>query len=140
MDNDAISFSQPTGHRPPSRREVLWNELEQLHAQLGIEPPTGTYTLEALEEEVALAQRAAEQPANEGRPDFNSMPFDALPEGGDYRPRKAWANFYAALFFGGRPRLRHTGTRHARTRPNAAQAHLRQMTTVPRFLHGLHES
>jgi hypothetical protein len=26
--------------RPPSRREVLWNELESLHAQLQLPPPT----------------------------------------------------------------------------------------------------
>ncbi len=43
MDNEAIQFSQPTGTRPPDRREVLWNELERLHVQLGIAPPTTTY-------------------------------------------------------------------------------------------------
>lgn len=58
MDTDAISFQQPTGPRPPDRRELLWNELAQLHAQLGIEPPTATYGVEELEEEVALARRA----------------------------------------------------------------------------------
>ena len=36
MDSDPIQFTQPTGARPPDRRELLWNELEQLHAQLGI--------------------------------------------------------------------------------------------------------
>ena len=58
MDNDAITFTQPTGPRPPDRREVLWNELERLHAQLGIEPPTATFTVEELEQELALARRA----------------------------------------------------------------------------------
>jgi len=58
MDNDAIQFQQSTGPRPPSKREVLWNELEWLHQQLGIEPPTTTYTLEALEEELTVARRA----------------------------------------------------------------------------------
>lgn len=56
--NDPIKFSQPTGPRPPDRREVLWNELERLHAQLGIDPPTATYSIEDLAEEIALAQRA----------------------------------------------------------------------------------
>ncbi len=46
VDNAAVSFQQPTGPRPPERRAVLWNELEQLHAQLGIEPPTATYGVE----------------------------------------------------------------------------------------------
>ncbi len=48
MNNDAISFSQPTGPRPPDRRAVLWDELARLHAQLGIEPPTATYGGEEL--------------------------------------------------------------------------------------------
>ncbi len=63
MDNDAISFQQPTGTRPPDRRAALWDELERLHAQLGIAPPTATYTLEALAEDGALARRAVHQPA-----------------------------------------------------------------------------
>lgn len=58
MDTDAISFTQPTGPQPPDRRELLWNELARLHQQLGIEPPTATYGVEELEEEVALARRA----------------------------------------------------------------------------------
>lgn len=103
MDNDAITFTQPTGQRSPSKRDLLWDELERLHAQLGLNPPTATYTLEALEEEVALARRAAQQPATERRTDVNSMPFDAPPEGGDHRSRTTWRNFYAPLFFGERP-------------------------------------
>ncbi len=102
MDTDAIAFQQPTGPRPPSKREVLWNELERLHAQLGIEPPTATYTLEALEEEVALARRAAQQPAQEGQAQFDALAFDVPPESGDHRSRKTWRNFYAPLFFGER--------------------------------------
>ncbi len=38
---------------PPSRREVLWNELEELHAQLQLPPPTETYMIEELEAVVA---------------------------------------------------------------------------------------
>ncbi len=57
MDTDAVQFQQPTGPRPLDRREMLWNELERVHAQLGIEPPAATYALEDLEAEVALARR-----------------------------------------------------------------------------------
>jgi hypothetical protein len=63
MDTDAIQFQQPTSHRPPSKREVLWDGLKLLHKQLGIEPPTATYIIENLEADVMLAQRAAHQPA-----------------------------------------------------------------------------
>ena len=42
-------FTTPSARRPPSRRDVLWNELEDLHAQLQLPPPTETYTLEDLE-------------------------------------------------------------------------------------------
>jgi hypothetical protein len=42
--------------RPPSRREVLWNELESLHAQLQLPLPTETYTIEELEAVVAQLQ------------------------------------------------------------------------------------
>ncbi len=100
MDNDVISFTQPTGPRPPDRRAVLWDELEQLHAQLGIEPPTATYRLEALAEDGALARRATHQPAVLEQADFDSIPFDALPDGGDHRSRKTWRNIYGPLFFG----------------------------------------
>ena len=58
MDTDAIAFQQPTGPRPPSKHEGVWNELEHLHAQLGIAPPTATYSLEDLEADVVLARRA----------------------------------------------------------------------------------
>ncbi len=102
MDTDAIAFQQPTGPRPPSKREGVWNELAQVHAQLGIEPPTATYTLEALEEEVALARQAAQQPAVPGQANFDNLPFDTPTEGGDHRSHKTWCNFYAALFFGDR--------------------------------------
>jgi len=102
--NDPIQFSQPTGPRPPDRRELLWNELERLHAQLGIEPPTATYSIEDLESEVALARRAAQQPAVEGQAQLiNSMPFDAPPEPPHRRSHKTWRNFYAAIFFNDRP-------------------------------------
>lgn len=99
MDTNAISAAD----RLPARREVLWNELEQLHAQLGIAPPTATYGVEELEEEVTLARRTAQQPAVSGQAQFDSLPFDAPPDGGDHRPRKTWRNFYAALFFNERP-------------------------------------
>ena len=49
--DDAI-HDQPTSPRPPSRRVVLWDELEQVHAQLGMAPPTATLTIEDLEAEV----------------------------------------------------------------------------------------
>jgi hypothetical protein len=103
MDTDAISFNQPTGPRPPSRRDVLWDELAQLHQQFGIEPPTVTYTREALQAEVTLARRAVHQPASKGRTQFNSMPFDAPREGGGRRPHTLWRNFYAAVFVPERP-------------------------------------
>lgn len=50
--DDAIHLQPATTPRRPSRREVLWNELEQLHAQLGLPTPTATYILEDLEAEV----------------------------------------------------------------------------------------
>ncbi len=48
MDKDAITFNQPTSHRPPSRRDVLWDELAQVHAQFGLDSPTATYTMKIL--------------------------------------------------------------------------------------------
>ncbi len=54
MDNEAITFNQPTGPRSPSRREVLWNELARLHAQLGIAPPTATYAVQIVRQTVCL--------------------------------------------------------------------------------------
>lgn len=86
-----------------SCHDLLWDELARLHAQLGIDPLTATYTLEALEEEVIRARRAAQQPAIEGQAQFDSLPFDAPPEGGDHRSHKTWRNFYAAVFFGDQP-------------------------------------
>jgi hypothetical protein len=58
MDNEAITFNQPTGPRSPSRREVLWNELARLHAQLGIAPPTATYARADRAADGVLARRA----------------------------------------------------------------------------------
>ena len=49
--------------RPPSRREVLWNELESLHARLQLPPPTETYTIEELEEVVAQLRAQIKEPA-----------------------------------------------------------------------------
>jgi hypothetical protein len=46
------STSRSTAQRPLSRREILWEELEQLHERLLIDPPTATLTLEELEAEV----------------------------------------------------------------------------------------
>jgi len=38
--SDPFTTSRPAqAQRPPSRREVLWNELEALHAQLQLPPP-----------------------------------------------------------------------------------------------------
>ncbi len=43
MDNEAIHFQQPTGPRPPSLREILWDELELLHTQRALSPLTTTF-------------------------------------------------------------------------------------------------
>ena len=54
---------QPATPRPPSRRVVLWDALEQVHAQLGMAPPTATLTIEDLEAEVErLRVQAAAEP------------------------------------------------------------------------------
>jgi hypothetical protein len=68
--DDAIQY-QPATPRPPSRRVVLWDELEQLHAQLGMAPPTATYVLEDLEAEVERLRSlaGAEQDADGGARD-----------------------------------------------------------------------
>jgi hypothetical protein len=100
MDNDAISFTQPTGPRPPDRRAVLWNELERLHAQFGIEPPTATYGIEELAEEVVLARHAMELPVADRPADIDSLPFDAPPEPPHRRSHTTWRNVYGLLFFG----------------------------------------
>ena len=52
----------PTRRRP-LRREVLWNELESLHARLQLPPPPETYTIEELEEVVARLRAQLEEPA-----------------------------------------------------------------------------
>ena len=52
MDDSLLPESSPQ-ERPPSRRTILWNELEALHARLQLPPPTTTYTLEDLEAVVA---------------------------------------------------------------------------------------
>jgi len=46
------------------RREVLWNELVELHAQLQLPPPTETYTIEELESAVAQLQVQLEERAS----------------------------------------------------------------------------
>jgi hypothetical protein len=61
---DPFTTSRPVpAQRPPSRREVLWNELESLHAQLQLPPPTETYTIEELEDVVARLRAQLEEPA-----------------------------------------------------------------------------
>jgi hypothetical protein len=83
-------------------REVLWNELEQLHAQLNLPPPTATYGVEELEEEVALARPTTELPVADRPADIDSLPFDAPPEGGQRRSHTTWRNVSAAVCFGDR--------------------------------------
>jgi len=116
VDNDAITFNQPTGPRPPDRREVLWNELERLHAQLGIDPPTATYAIEELEQEVALARRAhasiphapdrlnvdaaVQQQAGAALEDAFGDPIpDTQQEAAYRRTHKTWRSYYAPVFF-----------------------------------------
>jgi hypothetical protein len=61
---EPLTTSRPApAQRPPSRREVLWNELESLHARLQLPPPTETYTIEELEEVVARLRAQLEEPA-----------------------------------------------------------------------------
>jgi hypothetical protein len=64
--DDAIAFHQPTD-RPLSRRTVLWDELERVHEQLELAPPTATLTLEALEAKVdrLREQHAQRQPSQD---------------------------------------------------------------------------
>jgi hypothetical protein len=57
-------FSTPSARRSPSRRDVLWNELEELHAQLQLPPPTETYTIEDLEAVVAQLRAQLEERAS----------------------------------------------------------------------------
>ncbi len=56
-------FTTPSARRPLSRREVLRNELESLHAQLDLPPPTQTYTLEDLDAVVAQRRVQLEERA-----------------------------------------------------------------------------
>ena len=57
-------LTTPSAQRPPSRRDVLWNELEDLHVQLHLPPPTQTYTLEDLEAVVARLRVQLEERAS----------------------------------------------------------------------------
>jgi hypothetical protein len=50
-DSFTISTS-PSPAQRPSRRVILWDELERLHEGLLMDPPTATLTLEDLEAEV----------------------------------------------------------------------------------------
>ncbi len=52
--SDSFTSSTPRSpaQRPPSRRVILWDELERLHERLLMDPPTATLTLEDLEAEV----------------------------------------------------------------------------------------
>jgi hypothetical protein len=51
--SDSFPSSTPsTTPRPPSRRVILWEELERLYERLLIDPPTATLTIEDLEAEV----------------------------------------------------------------------------------------
>jgi hypothetical protein len=63
MSDPFPTTSTTPARQPPSRREVLWNELEDLHAQLQLAPPTETYTIEDLEEVVAKLRAQLEEPA-----------------------------------------------------------------------------
>jgi hypothetical protein len=62
--SDAFPTSMTTAaQRPLSRREILWNELEELYVQLQLAPPTETYTIEELEEVVSKLRAQLEGPA-----------------------------------------------------------------------------
>jgi hypothetical protein len=61
---DPFTSPRPVpAQRPPSRREVLWTDLESLHVQLQLAPPTETYTIEELEDVVARLRAQLEEPA-----------------------------------------------------------------------------
>jgi hypothetical protein len=62
-DPFTIPTATPLAQRPPSRREVLWNELEELHGQIQLPPPTETYRIEELEVVVARLRAQLEEPA-----------------------------------------------------------------------------
>ena len=64
--SDTFPMNPPApAQRPPSRRDVLWNELESLHAQLQLPAPTETYTIEELEAVVAQLRVQLEERAHE---------------------------------------------------------------------------
>jgi hypothetical protein len=50
--SDSFTSSNSPAQLPPSRRVILWDELERLHERLLIDPPTATLTIEELEAEV----------------------------------------------------------------------------------------
>lgn len=56
------SKQQPISQWPPSPHLKLWKRLEELHAQLGMDPPTATLTIEQLDVEVAAAEAQLEGP------------------------------------------------------------------------------
>lgn len=150
MDNDAITFTQPTGPRPTDRRAVLWDELDRLHAQLGIEPPTATYSLEALEAEVVLARRAGasipnvadrlsvdaavQQQAGAALEDtFGERILDAQQAARQRRTHKTWRSFYGPLLlnerstpepYEGTPREDGAGTGEAHVESSSAHSRL----------------
>jgi hypothetical protein len=62
-DPFTIPTATPPARRPPLRREVLWNELELLHAQLQLLSPTQTYILEDLEATVVRLRAQVEEQA-----------------------------------------------------------------------------
>jgi hypothetical protein len=52
MSDSFTSSTSPSPAQRPSRRVILWDELERLHERLLMDPPTATLTLEDLEAEV----------------------------------------------------------------------------------------
>jgi len=62
--SDPFTTPRPApAQRRLSRREILWNELDALHVQLQLPPPTETYTIEELEDVVARLRARLEEPA-----------------------------------------------------------------------------
>jgi len=67
-DSFTLSTSRSPAQRPPSHRQILWEELEQLHERLLMDLPIATLTLEDLEAEVArvrLLLRGVQHASNE---------------------------------------------------------------------------
>jgi hypothetical protein len=52
MSDSFTSPMSPSSAQRPSRRVILWDELERLHERLLMDPPIATLTLEDLEAEV----------------------------------------------------------------------------------------